>query len=94
MAILKAIGDWLDGSGWTYVMIAGNVTTEGRASNAQKGLHISRGQWAHQVTPAAQYILLHRTHAEYQMSIPESEHLHFGAWCEQMSSDCPQFYYL
>ena len=27
------------------------------------------------------------------MSIPESEQLHVGAWCEQMSSDYLQFYY-
>ena len=93
MAMLKVIGDWLDGSGWTYVMIAGNVTTEGRASNVQKGSHISRGQWAHQVTSAALYILLHRAYAEYQLSIPEIEQLHFDAWCQQMSSDYSQFYY-
>ena len=55
---------------------------------------ISRGQWAHQVTPAALYILLHRAYAEYQVSIPESEQRHFEyAWCEQMSSDYLQFYY-
>ena len=70
-----------------------NETTVGRASNLTKGSHISRGQWAHQVTSATLYILLHRSYAEYQMSIPESEQLHFGAWCEQMSSNYPQFYY-
>ena len=59
-----------------------NETTKGHASNVQKGSHISRGQWAHQVTSAALYILLHRSYAEYQMSIPESEQLHFDAWCE------------
>ena len=59
-----------------------NETTEGCASNVRKGSHISRGQWAHQVTPAALFILLHRSYAEYQLSIPESEQLHFDAWCE------------
>ena len=58
-----------------------NETTEGS--------HISRGQWA----SATPYILLHRSYAEYQISIPESEQLHFDAWCEQMSSDYHQFYY-
>ena len=71
-----------------------NETTVGRASNVQKGSHISRGQWAHQVTTAALYILLHRAYAEYQVSIPESEQRHFEyEWCEQMSSDYLQFYY-
>ena len=64
-----------------------NKTTERGASI------ISRGQWAHQVTSATLYILLYRSYAEYQMSIPESEQLHFDAWCKQMSSDYPQFYY-
>ena len=70
-----------------------NETTERGASNVKKGSHISRGQWAHQVTTVALYILLHRAYAEYQISIPESEQLHFDAWCDQTSSDYPQFYY-
>ena len=70
-----------------------NKTTEGCASNVTKVSHISRGQWAHQVTSATLYILLHRLYAEYQLSIPESEQLHIDAWCERMSSDYPQFYY-
>ena len=72
-----------------------NETTEGGggASNVTKGSHISRGQWAHQVTSATPYILLLRSYAEYQISIPESEKLHFDVWCEQMRSDYIQFYY-
>ena len=35
-----------------------NETTERGASNVKKGSHISRGQWAHQVTSATLYILL------------------------------------
>ena len=64
------------------VILDDNVTTEGRASNVQKGSHMSRGQWAHQVASAALYIVLHRAYAEYQISIPESEQLHFDALCE------------
>ena len=71
-----------------------NETTERGASNVTKGSHISRGQWAHQVTSATLYILLHRSYAEYQINMPESEQRHFEyAWCERMSSDYPQFYY-
>ena len=70
-----------------------NETTEGGASNVTKGSQISRGQWANQVTSAFLYILLHMSYAEYQISIPESEQLHFDVWYEQTSSDYPQFYY-
>jgi len=31
MALLSAMGDWLNGSGWVAVMTTANVTTEGRA---------------------------------------------------------------
>ena len=71
MAMLKVIGDWLDGSGWTYVMISANVTTEGRAVGLQECSHTSRGQWAHQVTAAALFIILHRSYADYQLNTPD-----------------------
>ena len=70
-----------------------NETTEGRASNVTKGSHISRGQWAHQVTSATLYIFLHRSYAEYQITVPESVQLHFDASCGQMSCGYPQCYY-
>ena len=41
MAILNVIGSWLDGSGWSYVMISSSVITEGRAVGLLKGAHIS-----------------------------------------------------
>ena len=47
MALLKAVGDLLDGSGWTTVMASADVTTEGRADSLQKGSQTSRAQWAH-----------------------------------------------
>ena len=56
MVMLKLIGDWLDGSGWMYVMTSANVTTDGRTVGLQKGSHTSRGKWAHQVTAAALFM--------------------------------------
>ena len=47
MAMLKAIGSWLDGSGWSYVMTSVNVTIEGHAAGLLKGAlythHVSAG---------------------------------------------------
>ena len=37
MAILKVIGDWHDGSGWSYVITSANAITEGHAAGPQKG---------------------------------------------------------
>ena len=41
ITMLIVIGDWLDGSGWTYVMTSANVTTEGRTAGPQKASHTS-----------------------------------------------------
>ena len=42
MAMIKVIGIWLDGNGWSYVMTSANVTAEGRTAGLVKGAHISR----------------------------------------------------
>ena len=42
MAMLKVLGSWLSGSGWSYVMTSADVTTEGRAAGLLKGAHISQ----------------------------------------------------
>ena len=93
MAMLKLIGDWIDGSGWTYAMTSANVTTEGCAVGLQKGSHTSRGQWAHQVTAAALFIIIHRSYADYQLNTPADEQLHNDVWCKQMVVEHPYFDY-
>ena len=55
MALLNVLGHWLDGSGWVAIMATANVTIEGRADALQSGSHVSRAQWAHQVTAAAYF---------------------------------------
>ncbi len=74
-------------------MTSANVTSEGRAADLQKGSHTSRGQWAHQVTAAALFVLLHRSYAEYEVNTPDDEQLHYEEGCKQMASDHPQFDY-
>ena len=55
--------------------------------------HTSRDQWAHQVTAAALFILLHSSYDEYQKNTPDGEQLHFDEWCNEMASEHPQFDY-
>ena len=38
MALLSAIGDWLQGSGWVVLIVNANITTEGRAECLLKDL--------------------------------------------------------
>ena len=93
MALLSAMGDWLNGSGWVAVMATANVTTEGRADALQKGSHTSRAQWAHQVTAAALYILQKRAYAVYQDESSSENTLTFEDWNQQMGAAHPQFEY-
>lgn len=52
LASLKAIGDWLEGSGWTNSLVQAEVTTPGTADSFLKAAHVSRTRHAHQVTAA------------------------------------------
>ena len=92
MALLSVIGDFLSGSGWAVVMASANVVTEGRADALQKGSHTSRGQWAHQVTSAALYILKKRAYTESTESNPQNT-LTFDDWTKHMETEHPQFAY-
>ena len=93
IAMLSVIGEWLDGSGWTCVMTAANVTTEGRAISLQRGSHTFKGQWSHQVTAAALFQLLNRPYTEYRTNRSDEEQLNFEEWCKYMASTHPQFDY-
>ncbi len=93
MAMLKTIGDWLSGSGWSTVMTEAGVTTEGRAESLLKGSHVTRGQWAQQVTAAALYRLQQSAYHSYKEENGVESCLSFSEWCETMSVKHPQFCY-
>lgn len=93
MAMFAVLGEWLDGSGWAFVMTSANVTTEGRALGLQKGSHTSRSLLAHQVTAAALSILLRNSYREYYSTTTDVEKLQMEDWCEKMACDHPQFHY-
>ncbi len=95
MAILKVLGNWLDGSGWVAIMASTNVTTEGRADALQSGSHTSRSQWAHQVTAAALFLLQNEAFIAYKEEMA-SDHLDvksFDEWCGDRETKHPLFLY-
>lgn len=49
LATLRTVGQWLDGSGWTDVLVEADVTTSGRAESIIKATHIVRSRYAHEV---------------------------------------------
>ena len=53
MAFLDAIGNWLDGSGWTDVFERAKISTTGRIESYLTGRKVKRTRYAHQVSLAS-----------------------------------------
>jgi hypothetical protein len=87
MVVLKCLGDWLEKSGWTEVLVEANIATAGVADSYLKASHVTRTRRAHQVTACALYILQHKVYAEYTGS------LGFDEWCKEHTNTSPQFQY-
>ena len=65
LAALKAIGNWLEGSGWTNALVQAEVTTPGTADSFLNAAHVSRTRHAHEVTAATLDILMHKAYDTY-----------------------------
>ena len=57
MAVIKILGQWLDGSDWAHALAESGVTTPGRAHEAVKGGNVTRARYFHEVTVAALCVL-------------------------------------
>ena len=68
MALLKAIGTWLEGSGWTAALTEANVASAGTADSYLKAASVTRSRRAHQVTACSLYVLLRKAYVSYQES--------------------------
>ena len=73
MAALKTLGDLLDNSGWTSVMVEAGVSTSGTADSFLKASYVTRTRRAHQVTACALYLLLQNAYDQYGQSLQEGE---------------------
>ena len=94
MAALKTLGDWLDGSGWTTVLVNGNVTSSGKAESMLRASHVTRTRHVHQVSAATLYILQRRAYSNYLSSLENELHVDdFESWCMKKCRLHPQFQY-
>jgi hypothetical protein len=57
MTILKILGTWLDGSGWSTALMNSDITTPGKAESFLSGSQVTRTRYVHQVTAAALHLL-------------------------------------
>ena len=91
MALYKALGKWLDGSGWTDVLVDAQVATPGVSDSFKSASHLTRTRHAHQVTAAALYVLEQQAYTKYVVTTP-GQPKEINAWREEMSK-IPQFLY-
>ena len=89
LAVLKAIGSWLSGSGWTEAVAKAGITSAGRAESLVTSAHITRTRYAHQVTASSLYILQQRAYKKHLESVEDA--FSFPDWCKDQAKKIPQF---
>ena len=93
MALQKALGTLLDGSGWTSALVQADITTPGTADSFLKASHVKRTARVHQITCSALFKLQQDAYAEYQSSDVGGPPMPFLQWCDARSEQSPQFHY-
>ena len=93
MAVLRCLGHWLDGSGWTNALTQAQIASSGVADSFLKASHVTRTRHAHQVTACCLHILLHKAYMRYHGGVPKPDTLGYEDWVVKMANDCPQFQY-
>ena len=63
MAFLDAIGNWIDGSGWTNIFERAKITTMGQIESYLSGSKVKRTRYAHQVSLVS---LIHLSNLSFQ----------------------------
>ena len=81
MAFLSAIGDWLEGSGWTQALEKGNISTTGRIESFLSGKKVKRTRYVHQVSLAVLLQLAEKAFEE------QEEFRDFETWKESKTKE-------
>jgi len=93
MAFQKAIGGWLEGSGWEAALTEANVASAGPADSFLKATSVTHTRRAHQVTASSLYVLLTKSYTSYKESLePEADVVSFSDWCLKKVASFPQFH--
>ena len=91
MAALKALGKWLEDSGWTSSLVMADVASSGTADSFLKASHVSKTRRAHQITAASLSILMQKAYKDHEKNAPEEDILSFESWRIQREAESPQF---
>ncbi len=94
MMIFKMLGEWLARSGWCSMLVKADITTPGRAEEAEKASNVTRARYCHQVTAASLSLLKRQAYDSYRELLPAGvDVLSFDNWCVVMADNYPQFQY-
>ena len=93
MAVLKVLGDLLDGSGWTSALVQADITTPGRADSLLKASHVTRTRRAHQVTASSLYLLLQRAYAGHTDDPGDGDVKPLEEWWDERAGAYPQVHF-
>ncbi|KAK3910810.1 putative 1-aminocyclopropane-1-carboxylate oxidase [Frankliniella fusca] len=91
MAFLRALGHWLDGSGWVHTLVEAEVTTTGRAESMLTVSHVARTRYCHEVTAATLYSLQRKAYDSFMGDTDDPAT--FEQWREEKCKSTPQFKY-
>ena len=92
LALFQLLGDWLDDSGWTNILVQADIARSGTADSFIKASHITKTRHAHQVTAATLYILLRKAHEDCQPNDADTREP-FEEWCIRRSRETVHFNY-
>ncbi|KAG0716348.1 hypothetical protein GWK47_009930 [Chionoecetes opilio] len=93
MTCYKALGHWLEGSGWVEALQEAEIATPGIVESFLKASHVTRTRHAHQVTACTLYILLKNAYDVYVTTNEEGPPESFSMWCTRRKTKSPQFLY-
>ena len=94
MGLLRLLGEWLEGSGWTNALVQANIASAGIADSYLKANHVGRTRRTHQVTVCLLHILQKQAYKMYIESLAEDdEQVSKEEWCDKRSLESPQFHY-
>ncbi|MES9881624.1 MAG: hypothetical protein ABW185_12160, partial [Sedimenticola sp.] len=94
MTALKALGNWLQDSGWVAAIADANIASSGTADSFIKAAHVTRTRHAHQVTAASLYILMQTAFQHYLTDFTDEEDpMPFDEWRASRGSKSHQFLY-
>ena len=92
MCVLKCLGNWLENSGWTNVLVQAKLASPGVADSFLKASHVTRSRHAHQVTVCVLQILLENAYEKYKKT-ENNNLLTMEDWKIEKMKSIPMFHY-